>query len=323
MNSTDAALLKAKLPELIPILSDVNASRYTSLAALVLFLCDTIHNLSGDITYILPSSPKAVVFGYFINRLFAFICMLVVNYALSTFSGPLNDEVIVSGMTSSKSVVDSPFSCQVLLGADLTLGVISIGLTDALVTFEVWRLWDRNAVAGRILVTAFFATSAAALVIMLTVDITFLNHARYEPLVKACVVTPAPRNLIAALYASGLLFEVAVFASTLINVLHKPRSSHTTIATVLYRDGCIYFVAVSGLRLANTLVSIVSRESADYVVNHLIWALVLILLNRLVRNQCKGRIAEAEERRQAADGEIAVARDADVELDVLSYYKKN
>ncbi|EJD51723.1 hypothetical protein AURDEDRAFT_111753 [Auricularia subglabra TFB-10046 SS5] len=304
LNSTQKAALAQGV-------RDISASRYTSGAALVLFLCDTIHNLGDDITYVLPSTPRGVPAVYVVNRLFALFCLVVVNIALCDFIPALSNAV-----------------CQVLLGVDLTLGVISIGLTDALVTFEVWRLWDRNAAAGRFLLAAFLVTSASVLGCALVVDILHLKDAKFEPLLHACILLPTPKHLIAALYGSGLFFEFAVFAATFINVFHKPRNSHTKLATALYRDGCLYFVAVSALRLTNTVVAAISRESSNYLVNHLVWALVLILLNRLVRNQCKGRrLASIHESKivqamRYSESGVAIDQEVDVELDTLPYRTK-
>lgn len=309
------ANLTVPLQQVEVALHDINASRYTSGAALVLFLCDTIHNLGGDITYVLPSSPRGVPVVYVANRLFALFCLVVVNVALCDFIPALSNTL-----------------CQVLLGVDLTLGVISIGLTDALVTFEVWRLWDRHATAGRFLLAAFLLTSASVLACALVVDVAHLRNARYLPSLSVCALEHTPKRLIAALYGCGLFFECAVFAATCVNVFHKPRNSHTKLATALYRDGCLYFVAVSALRLTNTVVAALSRESANYLVNHLVWSLVLILLNRLVRNQCRGRrlasLSESKIVQAMRYSESGVAVDSvvdvdvDVELHTLHYHAK-
>lgn len=254
-----------------------------------------------------------------------------------------------------------------------------------------------NVTAGRILLGAFLVTNAAGLTLMAVVDITHLSHASYKPILKACVILPVPKTLIAAVYGSGvrnyfplqarpllmrplygkLFFESAVFISTMINVLHKPRNSHTTLATLLYRDGCLFFIvrrthyhsrthpnrtdimillkavsgldfsgssaprraneSASGLRFANTVVMVVSRESTNYLVNQcvtprefaddtnddhrrsLVWVFVLILLNRLVRNQCRGRKG-SEHRALGSNANgmgVIIAREVDVELDTF------
>jgi len=68
----------------------------------------------------------------------------------------------------------------------------------------------------------------------------------YVPFLKTCLVIDKPAML-KAFWATSSEFDLFIFVLVCFNALSRPREQHVKLTYVLYRDGIIFFVVISGM----------------------------------------------------------------------------
>ncbi|EJD54218.1 hypothetical protein AURDEDRAFT_141196 [Auricularia subglabra TFB-10046 SS5] len=193
-------------------------------------------------------------------------------------------------------------SCKVLLGFMIVFAFFSIGLADGLVTMEVWQLWGCERSVLQHMQVAFAITySGSAAFLLYSYVFVLRTNFKFLPFgFNVCQIGQPPR-LLTGTWACGLVFELAVFFSTLWNVLSTPRSGNARITAMLYRDGSLYFAGVMALRFTNMMTALFSSPESFFTFTFPTWALVTILVNRLVMNQSRERLHLRENVQMAED----------------------
>ncbi|KAK0201055.1 hypothetical protein DFS33DRAFT_1456261 [Desarmillaria ectypa] len=86
-----------------------------------------------------------------------------------------------------------------------------------------------------------------------------------------------------------VFFEVVALSAMVYNALSRPRSSHTDVSRILYRDGIIYFLILFLLRLMNLLLASAAPVSLIFLGVFFIWCSTTVTVTRLILNLRKMR----------------------------------
>ncbi|QRW24708.1 hypothetical protein RhiXN_11620 [Rhizoctonia solani] len=107
----------------------------------------------------------------------------------------------------------------------------------------------------------------------------------YSQLAGICTVSEKPVTL-QAVWAAPLGFEILIFAMTLHKCLEhaKTQQLQVPLLRTLYRDGFLYFLVIVVMRILNLALWIVAPVSLIYLGLYFIWALITLLISRLLLN---------------------------------------
>jgi len=78
-----------------------------------------------------------------------------------------------------------------------------------------------------------------------------------------------------------VVFDVLTLIVVCLNALDRPRTMDAKIATVLYRDGILYFVVILVIRAGVLLLTILSTP-LGFAGFPLSWALITVIVSRLL-----------------------------------------
>lgn len=247
-----------------------HTTRYCTVAGLTVVLLDEVESFADEVALIWRGRRGLERYLFLIHRHLTIVGMLFAAHMSSGFAHLTDTE------------------CRALLGVTALISFVSVGLADGLVTMEVWQLWDCSRRAMVWLLAGFLFTNTATLVFMLLSVRTTFAHFKFQQGLDVCALSATPR-LIAGMWASGMVFDLAVFVSTLWNVLDKPRKDTAKLTALLMRDGAAYFAAVMALRLTNLATTLTSGPSGFFTSMFLTWGLLNTLVHRLVLNQSRER----------------------------------
>ncbi|EJD39497.1 hypothetical protein AURDEDRAFT_128268 [Auricularia subglabra TFB-10046 SS5] len=284
-----------------------HTTRYCTVAGLTVVLLDEAESFADEVALIWRGRRGLERVLFLVHRHLTIVGMLFAAHMSSGFAH-LTDTVgpIAPRATFADAALVALQDCRALLGVTALISFVSVGLADGLVTMEVWQLWDCSRRAMVWLLAGFLFTNTATLVFMLlSVRTTFANF-EFQPGLNVCALDVTPR-ILAGMWASGMIFDLAVFVSTLWNVLDKPRKDTAKLTALLMRDGAAYFAAVMALRLTNLATTLTSGPSGFFTSMlcvrppgrrpfavlkpsaSLTWGLLNTLVHRLVLNQSRER----------------------------------
>ncbi|EJD45747.1 hypothetical protein AURDEDRAFT_165196 [Auricularia subglabra TFB-10046 SS5] len=154
-----------------------------------------------------------------------------------------------------------------ILGMLVLGGVISLGVANYLVLLQVWQLWEQRA-GIRLLLTLDWGISYSVTLIVGCLVIVDLYNV-VEPVAGFNIsrFTPIP----------GL---VRVICYLMFNAIDRPRPADVSLASSLYRDGVLYFLSLSILRILNLVITWISPTPFVHVRSTPIWECDTVAFNR-------------------------------------------
>ncbi|KAJ7286179.1 hypothetical protein C8J57DRAFT_1286966 [Mycena rebaudengoi] len=174
------------------------------------------------------------------------------------------------------------------------LGWLTIVISNFLVLLRIWTVVPR----GHKLVTwtfgFFVPLQLASFGVSTWVIINMLPLFYADPLTGLCLFSAHPPHVY-ALWVVGLPFEVLVFGLVSWNALDRPRSftPDSSVARTLFTDGLLYFMVLTSLRVANTVISATAPTSLLFVGVYFIWAACTTTTTRLIINSRKHALKKA------------------------------
>ncbi|KAJ7832001.1 hypothetical protein B0H13DRAFT_2430149 [Mycena leptocephala] len=301
--------------DLIVAVQNVFTTRYVSAAGYVVLLYDHLLTLDLEVEYIWSAPNTSAKILFLIMR---YMVPLFLTGETITRNGlsviPMSDvpqspdeAAMLISFLGAKSGTHSRYRILVSFLAVVNVdapsqtyaGWFSINISNFLVLLRIWATLPR----GHRLIAwslAFFITVQLANfgVTSWTVS-NMIPVFFYDPAAGFCSFSSKPN--VAGLFLPGLIFEVVVFVTVCWNVLDRPRALGTDpesyITCVFFRDGMIYFVVLTVLRVANVVLSFVAPVSLIFVAVYFIWAATTITTSRLIIN-LRQALGKAERRRE-------------------------
>ncbi|KAJ7186074.1 hypothetical protein C8R46DRAFT_1289612 [Mycena filopes] len=325
----------AQLQSIIVDLENVVITRYVSAAGYVLLLYDHLLTLSDEVEFIW-SAPTTVAKVLFL--IMRYMVPLFLTGETITRSGlaivPMSDLVSVSGIFPLlvQALSDSSQMQDVELsrGNQTYAGWLSIAISNFLVLLRIWTTLPRGHRFVVYSIVFFIIMQLVNFGVTTWVITQMIPVFVFEPFVGLCTFTTKPS--VVGLWVPGLVFEVVVFACVCWNVLRAaglgsadPEASMTSITRVFFRDGLVYFVILTALRVSNAVLAVTAPISSLFVIVYFIWAGVTLTTSRLIINSRRemGRAARRALLLVPADSEGCEnlngsrVRDGDGETDTL------
>ncbi|KAL5639292.1 hypothetical protein ACGC1H_006711 [Rhizoctonia solani] len=234
----------------------------------VLLLYDHLLTLQDEIRLIWPGPWSLVKTLFLINRYSVPIFLTINSWEMSGFTGP-----------------DSTTVCRRWVPIEGYAEVTSLGISNLLLLLRVHALYGRS---RRVLVFLAILYILTYISIITTATMALLHmipQLTYSPLAGICSVPEKPVAL-QAVWAAPLGFEILIFAMTLYKCLEhaKTQQLQVPLLRTLYRDGFLYFLVGRFMRILNLALWIVAPVSLIYLGLYFIWALITLLISRLLLN---------------------------------------
>ncbi|KAF8599788.1 hypothetical protein BDV93DRAFT_609081 [Ceratobasidium sp. AG-I] len=251
---------------------NVRASRYLSAAGYVLLLYDYFLTLPDEVRLIWPTDWSLVKILFLINRYTVPVFLTINSWEMTGFSGPSSD-------------TDPADVCRRWVPIEGYAEIASLGISNFLLLLRVHALYGRSRKVLIILCIFYILTYISILGTATTALIHMIPRLTYSHLAGICSVNEKPVTL-QAVWAAPLGFEILVFAMTLRKCLEHAKSQQLQIPILqtLYRDGFLYFFIIVVTRILNLALWIVAPPSLIYLGLYFIWALVTLLISRLLLN---------------------------------------
>ncbi|KAJ7749466.1 hypothetical protein B0H16DRAFT_1888172 [Mycena metata] len=276
-------------------LDNVVITRHISAAGYVVLLYDHLLTLDDEVKYVW-SAPTTL----------AKVLFLVLRYLVLLF---------MTGETITRNgVVIVPMSdlvCKAWTSFATYAGWISVAISNFLVLLRIWTTLPRG---HRFVLWSlgFFITIQVVNFSVTTWVITNMNAVLYfDVTVGLCSFSSKPS--VVGLWAPGLAFEIVVFASVCWNTLDRPRATDPAdpegnITRIFFRDGVVYFVIITSLRVANAVIAVVAPISSIFIIVFFIWSGVTVTTSRLIINS-RREIAQLRELQMSAGGQFGEERE--------------
>ncbi|KAG8827785.1 hypothetical protein FRC19_000289 [Serendipita sp. 401] len=280
-----APLLHA-IQELAAALSNITKCKYTSVAGLTIVLYDILLLLSDEIRLVWHKPRmNASRIAYFINRYVPPVFLIVANYQLGGFRGPLTDKV--SFALKPSCTASQRNSCKVWIStASITQVLTGICATYILV-LRVLALYGASRNLSIVIYTLFTISYGICMGITINAVLVIKEKAYFDPLVHVCSVKSTP-EIFRFIFLTPVFFEILIGVLTFWKGLqHAYVISHASAAPMIHimlRDGLIYFTSVVGLRLWNALIWVFLPQSLIYLGIYILWALVSTFVSRFFLN---------------------------------------
>jgi len=243
------------------------ASKYISAIGLTILLYDHLLTFADEVRLIWPARWSPCKTLLTLNRYFLPIIIIFINFDLSQLH-PAFSDTFCKGFTTIMAI-----------GA-----VASLAGTNYVVLARVVLLWERKKCAFTILMTAYWVTHIAVVVLLTLTIIQILPNSEYNPLMGTCTITKFP-SFIRFVWVTPLAYEVTVFFFTCWNALDRPRYISTPLLMqTLYKDGLAYFFCITMLRIANVVVGLVASMNWLFSVVYFIEAMVTVVVAHLLIN---------------------------------------
>lgn len=254
-------------------------TRYLTVAGLVVLLWDHCLTFERERRYIWPARNNVGKWGFLCCRYVVPIILIVEAHTNS-------------GLNSMKF---SDNFCRTWVVVTCLSGVIFSAFSRALVLMRLWRPW--NGLGSVILATSVvFVIAEVGSVASMAISIQqSWSTYHFVPSLHICAVTSKPGAL-KGVWGFTVFLELFMFVMVYVNALSRPRSAHTFMLGVLYRDGIVFFLTISTLGWLNLVVAITAPASEVFLGAYCIWALVTTIVSRMIIN-----LQEAEKR---VSGEI-------------------
>ncbi|ESK87225.1 hypothetical protein Moror_5813 [Moniliophthora roreri MCA 2997] len=180
---------------LVDIFANVQASRYLSVAGVVILLYD--HLLTT-----LFLTPRYVVTT----------CVSIHTYESS-------------GLTHSVSFPDLMlmFGIDSVLQSMLCLGMITIALGNLVVLLHVWSIWERKSRFVKGIMALYIATHLASIVSLATAVLMIIPVTTFSHELRLCIMSDRDVSF-TMLWVPELVFEVSMLDAVIWNALDRPRS---------------------------------------------------------------------------------------------------
>ncbi|KAJ7445614.1 hypothetical protein FB451DRAFT_793294 [Mycena latifolia] len=277
-----------ELESAIVALQNVATTRYVSVAGFVVLLYDHALTLDDEVKYVW-SAPSTV----------AKILFLILRYMVPLFL--LAQTITRSGLPV---IPISDNVCKGWTGFAAYAGWFSIGISNFLVLLRIWAMLPRGHRLIAWSIVFFVVMQAINFAVTTWVVVKMSEVLVFEPLVGLCTFTRKPN--VVGLWVVGLFFEIVVFLTVCWNALDRPRAlgpdSDAAVTRMLLRDGFVYFAILFTLRVANTVIAIVSPISSLFVIVFFIWAATTLTTSRLIINarRTAGKAARLRAQQMAA-----------------------
>jgi len=251
-------------------LSDLQASRYASLAASAIIVYDHLITLDQEIEFIWKSRCSVVKYLFFLNRYYILSCVVFNNYVLFTTS--LTDSLCLRW-----------FQWQGWTGLSACM------IAEVILQMRLYALYLGNKKILAFMIICFVVSSGCAAVIMGTVLSHVTAISELIPGQRFCIPLGISPNFY-IFWIPILAFESLLGGLALIRGIRNTRSDRgifyfgRDLVNILIRDSVLYFLVIVVTYLTNLVVWATQSEYVTEIPIGFTVAMSCVMGNRIILN---------------------------------------
>ncbi|KAF8841755.1 hypothetical protein BDN67DRAFT_484199 [Paxillus ammoniavirescens] len=209
--------------------------QYLQVSIAILFIFDYFYQLEDELTFIWSRRDWSIGKALFVpTRYIPFILIPI---------------TLFSSLAANSDV----HTCKTVLCFLVLLDAIAITLSEAIFSFRVYAMWNRN----RAILVILCCTTTLSVVALIFIFQSFLPSVTFGkpplPIISGCYKTGA-NSVIFASFVVIMATEAVTTALTLYRALRHFRHMPNALIQNMTRDGVFYCVTMFGLSVANVLV---------------------------------------------------------------------
>ncbi|TRM66553.1 hypothetical protein BD626DRAFT_483072 [Schizophyllum amplum] len=251
------------LDTLIETLENVRATQYVTAIGLIVLLYDHALTFQDEVELVWKTKLTIAQVTFLILRYLPILGILVENVQLS-------------GLVVAVHFPDA--FCRTWTGITTYLAAITMATSDFLVLLRLWVIWDRDRRLIALSLVGYVMTQLANIACVTYSVVSMTAAIVYSDDMHMCVFT---QNIsIATLWIPGLAFDVLIFTATVWNALLRPMPANSSMVKALYRDGFMYFMALSSMRVGNLVLALRAPLSLKFVASFFVWCASTVTTSR-------------------------------------------
>ncbi|TEB18848.1 hypothetical protein FA13DRAFT_533994 [Coprinellus micaceus] len=297
-------------------LEELQLLRFLDAATLTLLALEYLATLPLEVTLIWPTRLSHIKVLYFLNRHVVWVSVIAPRLANSTKCHTMN----------------------ILANCGRVATVL---VSEALLFARVWALSGNESLLGACLFGFWLAAGTAAFGLIIAFSLSAVFDLSPYPGIVTCI--PILSNSKYSTPAVALIFleQIVILSLSFYYGIRRHGTSGSHLGRIMYRDGLLYFVALTGetyrplcmyklndrhhpqvLAILNALIQLTIRGNIRFVLNTFHFAMHAVLCNRMVlhlRNEAREKMgfttqydisildAGPEDESEYSDGRLAVA----------------
>ncbi|PVG03718.1 hypothetical protein CPB86DRAFT_694304 [Serendipita vermifera] len=262
----------AVIAELVATFTNMNASRFTCGAGLVVMLYDWCLTIGTEVEVIWMRKKSLSSILFLVNRYLPVPFLLMFNYR-EAFQSSF---VFLSTAQAAESRVPPQ-----ILG-------VSLAISTWLLSLRVISLFNQHKWIIYSIYTFYFSAHITTWILTAIALHAMYPTIKYFAPVKVCGANSV--SIIGVTYFIPIGLELYVFSLQIYHHFRHTRMRRklnlptTTLLRTLYQDGYVYFIVILHLRLMTCLVWAVAPGSLWYMANQLEFAMMVALVSRFHLN---------------------------------------
>ncbi|KAJ7595499.1 hypothetical protein C8J56DRAFT_922470 [Mycena floridula] len=266
MDSMDPSAMKAMQDAVVKDVWELQLVSYFHVISIALLVYDTVLTTGLELQYIWRGRWNWLKLLYVAQRYLPFF-----------------DTAFMVAFRQFLSHPDPEFCHTIYLTSNWTF-TAGIALSEMLLSFRVWVVWQRSKVMAIVLPCFFLGCWVPALYIVYEVFSTLeFGYAPFEPH-TGCFVSAGGKREVYICWLLLLAYEAGLLMLMLISASHigGPRAASQSLAGVVHRDGISYYIYLFILSLANVIVILLLPSALGELLCSLERVTYSILTSRVV-----------------------------------------
>lgn len=276
--------------QLLSYIEQMQTLKYLDVATLALLTLEYVQTMPMEIRLVWPARLSYVKVLYFLNRHVVFVSVVAPRLVNST-------------------------RCNTMYILSNCGRVATVLISEALLFARVWALSGNEGTLGTCLFIFWLCTGTAAFALITIFAIMTVFILSPFPWIVTCIaVHTDPKYSVPGLVLI-LVEQIVIMIISLFLGIRKHARSGSHLGKTLFRDGLMYFVALTILALLNVAVQQTVQTNLRYALNTFHFALHSILCTRMVlhlRQESRARMGfttyfEAGIMRTTADDSVPIS----------------
>ncbi|CAA7257467.1 unnamed protein product [Cyclocybe aegerita] len=212
----------------------LEVTRMVDVAASTIFVWDYLMTIGMEIEYIWPGKWTIMKVVYLLQQYLPFIDTVPKSLIIEIFTTNL-----------------SPSTCHLLTNTSRLLMYIGLALSEMILTFQAWAVWNRNWVLTILLPILFVGCWAPHLVFLIEILKSLEYTTPLIPQFIGCFAIRGSSNTVIS-WILLMVWDTVIFVLMVIPAI-KTCMGHSALYTTVYAEGIVYYFYLFAMSVINII----------------------------------------------------------------------